>query len=343
MPIQLYHLERVNNPLRKTAISFNCLAKLGAVTRTELSECRHLLRGLITQSVRRSPITGPVLIVGMVESGVILSSLMHQEAQSLGINTFWMCSTRRPASGVQVMELHSHAPHHILPLPDVHIEEIWIVEDEITTGRTILQVARMLTEALGARKVRIFALADIRTPQQQCWFRESLESAHIWLSVHYVFRPAHLVPHADPCEPETFPADSRLSIVTAHPKSADAWHLRCLRPALQIQREPSFPNCPPFSGRMLVIGEAMDLAIRMTQNNPDLTLHHVTRSPWRVDNKNIFDCLQIEPHFYLYNLSHADVPLTILADPIDTSSTTLLHTMLTEKGYDVRTIIPHGG
>ncbi len=343
MPIQLYHLERVNNPLRKTAISFNCLAKLGAVTRTELSECRHLLRGLITQSVRRSPITGPVLIVGMVESGVILSSLMHQEAQSLGINTFWMCSTRRPASGVQVMEFHSHAPHHILPLPDVHIEEIWIVEDEITTGRTILQVVRMLVEALGARKVRIFALADIRTPQQQCWFRESLESAHIWLSVHYVFRPAHLVPHADPCEPETFPADSRLSIVTAHPKSADAWHLRCLRPALQIQREPSFPNCPPFSGRMLVIGEAMDLAIRMTQNNPDLTLHHVTRSPWRVDNKNIFDCLQIEPHFYLYNLSHADVPLTILADPIDTSSTTLLHTMLTEKGYDVRTIIPHGG
>lgn len=343
MPIQLYHLERVNNPLRKTAISFNCLGKLGAVTRTELSECRHLLCGLITQSVRRSPITGPVLIVGMVESGVILSSLMHQEAQSLGINTFWMCSTRRPASGVQVIELHSHAPHHILPLPDVHIEEIWIVEDEITTGRTILQVARMLVEALGARKVRIFALADIRTPQQQCWFRESLESAHIWLSVHYVFRPANLVPHADPCEPETFPADSRLSIVTAHPKSADAWHLRCLRPALQIQREPSFPNCPPFSGRMLVIGEAMDLAIRMTQNNPELTLHHVTRSPWQIDNKNIFDCLHIEPHFYLYNLSHADVPLTILADPIDTSTTTLLHTMLTEKGYDVRTIIPHGG
>ena len=341
MPIQLYHLERLNNPLRKTAISFNCLAKLGAVTRTELSECRHVLRGMIERSMRGSRITGPVLVVGMVESGVILSSLMHQEAQSLGIDTFWMCSTRRPASGVQVMELHSHAPHHILPLPDVHIEEIWIVEDEITTGRTILQVAQMLTEALGARKVRIFALADIRTPQQQRWFRESLESAHIWLSLHYVFRPANLVPHADPCVPEICPADSPLSIVTAHPKSADAWHLRCLRPALQVQREPSFQNDQPLSGSMLVIGEAMDLAVRMIQDNPGLTLHHVTRSPWRIDNKAIFDCLHIEPHFYLYNLSNADVPLTILADPIDTSSTTLLHAMLTEKGYDVTTIIPY--
>ena len=343
MAIQFYQLERMNNPLRKTALSFNYLAKLNAVTATELGECQQLLGQMLECSARRHPVSGPVLIVGMVESGVILSALLHQEAQRLGFNTFWICSTRRPASGLQVIEHHSHAPKHILPLPDVPVTEVWIVEDEITTGRTIVQVAHLLGEALGVRKVRVFALADTRTPAQQRWLHEALAANQMWLAVHTLFRL--LKPQAASEASVPPPATPDLSIVTAPPESAAGWHLRHLRPALQMQGTgtPCFPKSQPLRGCLLVIGEALDLAVRLLAQHPGLALHHVTLSPWQIDHQSIFDRLHVAPHFYLYNLSKPTLPLAILGDPIDTPTTSLLGTMLTEQGYTVTTIIPRMG
>mgnify|MGYP002779505971 CR=1 FL=1 len=180
----IHWLQRDNNSRRQTAVTFSYLGKLKPTGRGELQECKNHLQSLLFQSILQNPVSKSPLIVGLTESGIIPSALMHQNAREQGIDAQWLCSTRRPAAGICFSESHSHSPNHILPLPQKQPTELWFVEDEITTGRTVLNLAIHLCSLLSVKYIRFFALADTRSKAQIDQFSSILASHSIYSSTH---------------------------------------------------------------------------------------------------------------------------------------------------------------
>lgn len=337
MPVRAYHLQRVSNPLRNSAITFHYLAKVHPINQFDLRECQDLLGQMLECSLQTYPVQGCPLILGLVESGVILSALMQQEASRRRIDTAWICTTRRPATGVEIIEQHSHAPVHVFPLPDYRPDEVWIVEDEVTTGRTIIEVVFKLVELFQIRKFRFFALADLRSEPEQRWFDEVLASADVQYTLDCVLR----LPAPAPVIPALPASGSPQTPMTVTPAQlTDGWYLRHLRPALTMQTAKPFDAFKELQGMLLVIGEVMDLAVRVMLQNSNITLQHVTISPWSIDYQNIFDCLRIDQRFHLYNFTHFSAPISILGDPIDHTVRHALYAFLSERGCNVQVIDP---
>lgn len=336
MTIQVYHLERLNNPARKIAFSFHFLAKLGTVSASDLHDCRLVLRHFIEQSLDEKPLCGTPLIVGLAESGILLSALLHQEAHQLGITTGWICSTRRPATGIQFTERHSHQPAHILPVPASPVDELWLIEDEITTGQTIFQVIRHLSSLTSVKMVRIFTLVDARSDEQRTAFSELLNRDGIQPLVHSLLE-FHGFPTME-CFDRKFLEESTLSPSLCTQESVDHWMLPVARPALSVQTAPTLDAFDGLEGSLLVIGEAMDLAVRTLTRNPHLSIRHVTLSPWKIDHQNVFDRIQINGRYYVYNLGEFQGPVHILSDPFDHASALSLQETMFERGYETKVL-----
>ncbi|MBI4748424.1 MAG: phosphoribosyltransferase domain-containing protein [Acidobacteria bacterium] len=331
MTIQVYHLERLNNPSRKNAFSFHFLAKLGTVSSSDLEDCRLVLRHFIEHSLNEHPLVGKPLIVGLAESGILLSALLHQEAHQLGIAGGWICSTRRPASGIRFIERHSHQPAHILPVPANPVDELWLIEDEITTGQTIFQVIRHLSSLTSVKMVRIFTLVDARSDEQRTVFSELLEQDGIRHSVHSLLE-FHGFPTME-CFDRKFVEESTLAPSFQSEDAIHHWMLPETRPALSVQTAATLDAFDGIEGSLLVIGEAMDMAVRTMIRNPQLSIRHVTLSPWKIDHQNVFDRIHINGKYYVYNLDEFQGPVHILSDPFDHESALSLQETMSHHGY----------
>ncbi len=319
--IGIHHLQRKNNPKRSSAVTFTWLGKLGAIGRQDIQACTQKLESLLIRSLTKTPVSKTPLIVGLAESGIVLSSLMHQIALAHEIDAHWICSTRRRGAGMKFVESHSHGPHHVLPLPDCAITEIWFVEDEITTGKTLFQVAVKLCDILKVRKIRVFTLADSRTPLEIARFNLALAYHDIRCLTEaalQIFKDSQpdLLDYQQ--IPLAFEEDeSSVSSI------ASDWLFPNLRPALKSQSTLSIDMSDrPFDydvnkGCLLVIGEAVDIALGLIQNHPLLSFQQITLSPWKIDNSAISSCLEMGENYYLYNYENLKDPVYILSDPID--------------------------
>lgn len=322
-----FYLKRDNNPCRKEAFTLSCLGKLHPVGSSDLHRYGSYLSDLLSESEQRRAISDDVLIVGLTESGIIPSFLMHMEAVKRGIKSNWICSTRRPSSGISFKENHSHGPNHKLPISQCKPTEIWIVEDEITTGNTILNLIIQLRCYLEVKKFRVFAFADFRNKKQVAAFSCFTQSKEIDCSCHSLSLPKNNRTTED-LNKSLFLNESKdiidFSDTTLAARICNSeWCFSDYRPALASQ---SGTNMAPQSwripekyrnGNLLVIGEAVDLAICFVMANAGLTFQHITLSPWLIDHDIITSRMEFNREYYLYNYEGLQEPIYIINDPID--------------------------
>jgi hypothetical protein len=249
----------------------------------------------------------------------------------------WICSTRRPSAGICFSEHHSHAPDHILPHPETRPTELWFVEDEITTGQTLLGLSLNLCRRLDQRRVRYIAFTDVRTPEMKRQFQSILSESGITFSIHTLFpkAPFGIDPGREDIRLTADIAPADRSTASA-PSAESDWHFPDSRPALRRQFHTDIRLPTGLNGSLLAVGEAVDLGVRMIQINPGLQLHHITLSPWEVDEVNIQNRLDIGDAYYLYNLHTLRPPLVILNDPLDESVALAARKHLKALGFQTR-------
>lgn len=345
----IWHLTRDNNRKRSGAITFSCLGKLRPAGIKDLNRWAFHLRGLVHQALEASAAKENLLVVGLAESGIVPSALFHRILAQSGISSRWICSTRRPAKGIRFTESHSHAPDHILPLPDQMPSEIWFVEDEITTGRTLLKLSTALCRRLNVKQARFFALTDHRSRDLCRRFEETLLEQKISHTLQTLFQLPPL-PASPASEEERSSLSSGLIPGEDEAGAGDrgsetgqidaGWHFPEHRPALQDLEKVWFPRMlRGLSGTLLVVGEAMDLALSIVEKNPDLHFTHVTLSPWKVDGEHIRNRTDFNGRYFLYNLHRLKKPLYLLYDPIDRNVARTVEETLAPKGFPVRRLV----
>jgi hypothetical protein len=119
-------------------------------------------------------VPGPVLVMGMAETatglgGGVADSLAELRRLIAGSDVIYQHTTRHALAAealVRFDEAHSHAPDHIVyaPTPGLapdyyNAETLVLVDDEITTGRTLTLLAEAMLEHLP--KVRCVVFASI--------------------------------------------------------------------------------------------------------------------------------------------------------------------------------------
>ncbi len=333
-------------------MSFSCLGKVAGTGARTLGRWKSSLRSVFHAACRHRPLTQAPLVIGLAESGIIPSALFHQIVRETCPNAGWICSTRRPSAGIRFSEHHSHAPNHILPDPDTRPTELWFVEDEITTGQTLLNLSIKLCRHLNQPRVRYIAFTDIRTPEMKHRFRSILAAGGITFSVHTLFAPSRHggVPVPDYHQSSAVGALLSTSDLSGHfdhandaggsgpleaspPFIASDWHFPDYRPALRRQFHSDIRIPTGLAGSLLAVGEAVDLGVRIVQANPGLQLHHITLSPWEVDAVTIQNRLDIGDAYYLYNIHKLRPPLYILNDPLDGSVADAARRQLEARGF----------
>lgn len=256
-------LKRLGNPKRIEAITFRHLGKLWPISRLHLQDLRLCFAPLISGEVNEG-----VTVLGLSESGIVPSYAVHTLMHG---NAHWFCTSRDATpNATSFQEAHSHAPTHYLPERFCHGApgELWIVEDEITTGKTLLNLLESLPRGFRGSTVRVLALLDARGPADRVAFEQAVGamlSANRFaeLQCHSVFQlPA-----------ETLRESSRTSAL-AMPAS---------------EAEPT-----------LVAGEAIREALSWLDADPRRSLQHVSLSPWELDEVHIQRVDPIGSH-YLYN------------------------------------------
>lgn len=127
----------------------------------------------------------PAVVVGFAETATALG---HQVAASVtgpdGAPLPYVHTTRRPLpaglSVVRFQEEHSHAVDQQLALvPElVAADVVVLVDDELSSGRTAVNVIRVLQQHLPARSRRyvLASLLDVRDDSQRAWTSQSVES-----------------------------------------------------------------------------------------------------------------------------------------------------------------------
>lgn len=98
------------------------------------------------------------------------------------------------------------------------------------------------------------------------------------------------------------------------------------------------PEAAGISGSLLVVGEAVDLGLHLTQVNPGLQMHHVTLSPWVVNGDAIKTRLEVADAYYLYNPHRLRAPVHLLNDPLDEVVGRAVVDRLRPLGYPVTPI-----
>lgn len=149
---------------------------------------------------------------------------------------------------------------------------MWFVEDEITTGRTILNLVLRLCSLLKVKYVRLFALADTRPAAQVTQFNSILTSYNINYSIHTLIEAEiQTLTESQNC----LLNEEKAEISIPKNKNAHDWHFYDQRSALKAQFNTIQELPKSLTGTLLVIGEAIDIGIKLVQNNPSLLFQHI--------------------------------------------------------------------
>lgn len=110
------------------------------------------------------------LIIGFAEAA---TAMAHSFFDVLDGDVAYIHSTREQAEGLSPFlsfsEVHSHAPHHNFYLIDKDLienaEEIILVDDEVTSGKTALAVIKLINSLYPGKKYGVAAFLDWRNKE----------------------------------------------------------------------------------------------------------------------------------------------------------------------------------
>lgn len=302
---------------------------------SHLHQGSNYLARLLNESLACQPVAGEVLLIGLTESGIVPSFLMYMEACRLAVPCRWICSTRRScASGIVFQETHSHSPNHTLPIPQcrfAEFAEIWIVEDEITTGSTVKNLLRQIKGHVPAEIFRIFSLVDFRSEKQQKEFfhpPNENKKAHLFhTAVSFSEIEGDAPEHGNNFEPQNTQAVCYPDAVLQ--KSAAECGLRS-------HRSHRIPVNGCADGTLLVIGETVRTAAHLVAAGMFRSFQHITLSPWLVDDVSIKSRISLHKDHYLYNKQESQGPVYLLHDPTDHVTGNAIKKQLEEQGIPVQ-------
>ncbi|MEY2832992.1 MAG: hypothetical protein RLZZ574_2251 [Cyanobacteriota bacterium] len=268
---------------------------------------------------------------------------MHQVAREEDIQAHWLCSTRRDTDGIHFSESHSHQPDHVLPLYQDQPTEIWFVEDEITTGKTILNLILKLCPLLKVNSIRLFSFLDSRTSKETAHFARTLAQHDIQCNTKSLLRNEKTSQDTVNLKTTDICFHMSQQSVTREPLNPQVnhhnrdWHCPEQRSALNAQLNFTLKLPTHLKGCLLAVGEVMDLALRLLQVNPGLSMQHITLSPWEIDRVNISDYLEVK-NYYIYNSQQLQSHIYILSDPKDRDVEYEITQLLQQKGLSVESL-----
>lgn len=110
----------------------------------------------------------PMLVIGLAETAVCLGQSVHEELVRRGRDAFFVHSTRQQGGHPLLCrfdEPHSHAASHLIYRPrgvDLGaIRSLVLVDDEVSTGTTLANLARALVAVLpGVERIAMASLTD---------------------------------------------------------------------------------------------------------------------------------------------------------------------------------------
>jgi adenine/guanine phosphoribosyltransferase-like PRPP-binding protein len=157
-----------HNPRRAHLLVSTVLGKHIPADPRVVRDAGLLLGGLVAARLGASPPRG---VLGFAETATALG---HCVADSLGA-AWYLHSTRREVPGYAQLaafeEVHSHASTHLLLPADPEIlesgEEVVLVDDELSTGRTAANTITALHTLRPRRRYVVAALLDVRPSSQQ--------------------------------------------------------------------------------------------------------------------------------------------------------------------------------
>ena len=163
-PGRLFGFAERRNPKRAFLFVSNVLGRHVPVAPSVAAAAMQDLAGLLPHDL-----PGPVLVVGMAETAIALGAGVHRAYAAQRDDAVFLATTRH-ALGLPLLgsfhEEHSHATLHLLHEPaDAETarmvrqaRSVVLVDDEMSTGRTLVNLARAL-EAAGLDQVQRIVLA----------------------------------------------------------------------------------------------------------------------------------------------------------------------------------------
>ena len=249
------------------------------------AEMRRSLRDLAAKVPDDLP--GPVLVVGLAETAVGLGHGLFEELHRRGMRGGFLHSTRQvvdsPLLG-RFQEPHSHASAHLLYRPAAFdldaVRSLILVDDEVSTGTTLLNLAGALIAALPrCEAIVVAALTD--WSGSAAWLERMPRAA---LCVSLLRGRLDWTPAAAPAEDGGFEAAA--GALGALPAGGPFGRLGLAEPGGFRLPDVDELALPPGSAlRVVGTGEftypPFRLAERLEQAGHDVVVQATTRSPVR--------------------------------------------------------------
>lgn len=288
------------------------------------SELRASLRDLASKIPDDLP--GPILVVGLAETAVGLGQGIFEELHGRGFRGGFLHSTRQLVSEpllCRFEEPHSHAPAHLVYRPAeiglAAIRSLVIVDDEVSTGTTVVNLAAALALALpSCERIAVATLTDWsgsaawldKMPYPACCV-SLLEGSLDWSA-----------DSQNPADVAAAELDSASASLGALPSAGPFGRLGVAVPAAFPMPRIEALSLPPGRAlRVIGTGEftypAFLLAERLEEAGFDVVVQATSRSPIHIGGA-IGHALAFEDNYgsgvgnFLYNADPADGRLSLI-------------------------------
>ena len=316
-PTCLLRVARDGNPLRAHGWACSAFGKLAPV---DAGAADALAAALVARLQAAAPLAPAqrVLVLGLAESSLLPAWWVAQRLAAAGCQLELALSTRTDPQGtdpqgatcasggaqqqwLKFQEAHSHAPQHFLALPPGRFERLVVVEDELTTGRTLACLLAAVLAALPAPpplRIDVLALLDLRAAGAEAALGAHVHTHALATAAGTAAAPGALA--ALPLSALPPPLEGLPSAAAAAAAAAPLHELwrrsgsgsssgeRCCAGGAAVRAALAASG----ARHVLAVGEAVaaPLAAAVAEaasGGAPASMRHVTRSPWAVDGSAI--------------------------------------------------------
>lgn len=179
----LFQLATRNNKKRRFLLISKILGKHLPIKPSKVLEYSRLLTDEFEK--RHGKEDEDCLVIGFAETATAMGQIVFDGIK----NAKLLCNTTREVIGdipytIKFEEEHSHATSHYLYLgKNPNVERVVLVDDELSTGKTVSNIIKQLKEILSVKKFTVITYLDFRNDENQELMKLSMEEDGIELDV----------------------------------------------------------------------------------------------------------------------------------------------------------------